>query len=368
MINLNIAVIGAGNIGTLLAANLSKRNKVYLFTRNKNMNQMIDVYDKDENLLFTSRLEKICNEYDELKNCEYIFITYPSNVWHDKCDEISKFLNNESKIIFVPSMGGKEYMCKKIKENNIIIGMQRVPYVARLKEKGKSVYMLDEKKELFISLINSSNLDYVTNIEKMLNIKCTYIQNYLNLTLTPSNPILHTTRIYSMFKDNDFYDHEPFFYSEWDEISANTLFKCDYELQKLCQSLNKIDLSYVKSLKEHYEADTEEKFVKKMKSIESFKKIKAPVEEKNGKFFPDYTSRYFLEDFPFGLLIIKGFSVICNVETPTIDLIIMWVQKKLNKEYMIDNKLIGKDLIETGIPQNYGITTKEDIYHFYCNC
>ena len=35
---------------------------------------------------------------------------------------------------------------------------------------------------------------------------------------------------------------------------------------------------------------------------------------------------------------------------------------------MIDNKLIGKDLTETGIPQNYGITTKEDIYHFYCNC
>lgn len=364
---MKIAVLGAGNIGTLLASKLAQTNEVSLFTSNINVQKEIEVYDKSDNIIFKSTLQNICNEYDELKNNDLIFVTYPSNVWHDKCNQIKNFIKDNAIIVFVPAMGGKEYMLESLRRTNTIIGMQRVPYIARLKEKGKSVYMLDVKNKLYISGINLKDIDIVELIENLLNIECIFIENYLNLTLTPSNPILHTTRLYSMFNERKYFDYEPFFYREWDIDSAKILFSCDDELQTLCKSLDKIDLKFVKSLKNYYESDTEEKFVNKMRSIESFKNIKAPVVKENDKFFPDYNSRYFLEDFPFGLLIIKGFAVICDVDTPSIDKILNWVQKELDKEYLIGNKLIGKNLIETGIPQNYGIKTKEDIYSFYCN-
>ena len=155
------------------------------------------------------------------------------------------------------------------------------------------------------------------------------------------------------------------FYEEWDEESAKILFECDDELRKICNKLNKLNLEEVTSLKEYYESKTEEEFANKLKSIKSFKGIKAPMIKSNGKYIPDYKSRYFTEDFPYGLLIIKGFALICDIDTPMIDNIIKWVQVKLNKQYIIDNKLEGKDIVETGIPQNYGINKIEDVYRFY---
>ena len=254
----------------------------------------------------------------------------------------------------------------KIKKNITIAGLQRVYSIARLKEKGKSVYMLGKKEKLFVSAITNNKSKEVSIIlEKLFNIPCVCVNNYLAVTLTPSNPILHTSRLYAMFKEQEKYEKEILFYEEWDEESSRILFECDDELRKICNKLDKLNLEEVVSLKEYYESKTEEKFANKLKSIKSFKGIKAPMIKSKGKYIPDYESRYFTEDFPYGLLIIKGFALICDIDTPMIDNIIKWVQVKLNKQYIINDKLEGKDVIETGIPQNYGINTIEDIYNFY---
>jgi len=43
---------------------------------------------------------------------------------------------------------------------------------------------------------------------------------------------------------------------------------------------------------------------------------------------------------------------------------IMWGQKLMNKEYLVDKKLIGKDMKETGAPSVYGYDTIEKILNF----
>ena len=85
----------------------------------------------------------------------------------------------------------------------------------------------------------------------------------------------------------------------------------------------------------------------------------------DGGYIPDKSSRYFIEDIKFGLCILKSFAEILNVDTPEIDKIATWGQKFLEKEYIVDGKLKGKDLNELTIPQNMGINTKEELINYY---
>jgi hypothetical protein len=76
---------------------------------------------------------------------------------------------------------------------------------------------------------------------------------------------------------------------------------------------------------------------------------------------PDFSNRYFTEDIPFGLCIYKGIAEILVLETPMIDTIMNWAQKHMDKEYLVDGKLQGKDVPETNAPQRFGITCLEDL-------
>ena len=62
---------------------------------------------------------------------------------------------------------------------------------------------------------------------------------------------------------------------------------------------------------------------------------------------------------------LKSFAEILNVDTPEIDKIATWGQKFLEKEYIVDGKLKGKDINELTIPQNMGINTKEELINYY---
>ena len=365
---MKIAILGGGNVGTLTAAELSLKNNVRIYTSNTTGNKNINVYNKNEELLYTSGTIKFSNDLKEvIEDAEVIISTFPSNIFPKFVKNINSYIKENAYLIFMPGTGGKEYITKKYISKNInIVGLQRVYSIARLKEKGKSVYMLGKKERLYASAIpRNKTKDACELLQKLFNIPTYQLNNYLEVTFTPSNPILHTSRLYSMFKSMEKYKNEILFYEDWDYESAEILFKCDEELQKLCNKLDEIDLTGVVSLKKYYESSDEESFVNKIKSIESFKGISAPMIEKNGIFLPDYNSRYFTEDFPFGLFIIKGFSEICQVDTPIIDDVLRWFQTIKEKEYLIGNKLTGKDIKELGIPQNYGIRTIQDIYNFY---
>lgn len=365
---MKIAVIGGGNIGTLPAAELALENEVVLYTNNISKNKEISVFNQEDILLYKAEISIITNDMKEaLKDAKVVFCTIPSNGIPDVIQEIGKHIQPNTILIFMPGTGGKEYISKKFINKDITLaGLERVFSIARIKEKGKSVYMLGKKDKLYVSAFPRAREDEVVEIiEKLLKIPCTKVKNYLAVTLTPSNPILHTARIYSMFKDNEKFEKEILFYEEWDKESAKILFECDRELQEICKAMVKLNLQEVVSLKKYYESEKEEQFVNKIKSIKSFKGIKTPMIKNQDFYYPDYNSRYFTEDFPFGLLIIKGFGSICGINTPNIDKIIEWFQKVKKKEYIINGELKGKDIHETGIPQNYGINTIEDIYNFY---
>ncbi|MBR5758834.1 MAG: NAD/NADP octopine/nopaline dehydrogenase family protein [Thermoguttaceae bacterium] len=173
--------------------------------------------------------------------------------------------------------------------------------------------------------------------------------------MTPSNPILHTTRLRTIFNDwreGVVYDYLPLFYEEWNDASSELLIACDEEVQEICRALPEFDLRFVKSLRTHYESYTVDAMTKKISSITAFKGLPTPVVKVEGGFIPDLHSRYFTADFSYGLTIIKQVANFANVQTPHIDATLRWYEKIA----------VEKDEFRF---EDYGITDRESFEKFY---
>ncbi len=371
---LKVCIVGGGNIGSLLLGDLGKRRDVsvsLLTSKPERWGRVMEVYTSDDILKYSGNIDKVSNKPEEvIAEADIILCTVPSHVFPGIFNKIKPYFKPGAWIGVMPGSGGVEFYAKDlVTDGYTLFGFQRVHGISRIKEYGKSVYDLGKKSELFIGSIPADKIGEVKKVvEELLGIPCHTLSNYLNVTLTPSNPILHTTRLYSMFRDYQegmYWDRPIYFYEEWTDDSSRILIACDDELQKMCRMIKGLDLRGVKSLKEHYESDTVEKMTKKIKSIKAFKGIATPMVKTDKGFVPDFQSRYFLEDFPYGLCIIKGFCDVVGLETPAIDKVLMWFEKIAKVSYYKDGKFAGPDLEGLPIPKNFGIKTVEDIVRFY---
>jgi hypothetical protein len=154
------------------------------------------------------------------------------------------------------------------------------------------------------------------------------------------------------YEEGKVYDRNPLFYGEWSDESSKLLLACDQELQDMIKLMDKMDLTAVKSLKIHYESDTVETMTKKLCSIMSLHNLGSPMIKVEGGFIPDFKSRYFTADFPYGLAIIEELAALLNFNAPNIKDTMDWYRKVTGDTNRLDLA-------------DYGIRTLEDIYELY---
>lgn len=370
-----IGIIGGGNIGIALSVELIERGKpVYLYTsKPHDWSGPIELYE-DNSFICRHTISSITDDLSELcEECQTIIVTYPPHLFRNLASKLKHHIKPNATLVFVPGLGGTEYVFKPIIDKGCtIIGLQRVPAVYRIKKRGKIACLYGRRKEgLFAASIpkmDDSILEsYVSDI---FNMNCAAMPNFLNVTLTPSNPILHTTRLYCLFKEyavDHIFPSNPRFYGDWTDETSDIMLKCDSELGLILDQLNELDLSSIASLKKHYESTDVKSMTAKIRSIESLRNIKSPMLETKDGFVIDWNSRYFQSDFPQGLIIIKSIAKIVNISSPYIDRIIMWYQNCTGLEFYNEDGSFGKDIVLCNTPQNYGIHTSIDLIKFYQN-
>ena len=352
---MKMCVIGGGNIGTLMAAELAaKGHEVTIYSSKPQLFAgEITVFDQEENMICKGVMANITHDLSKaVMGAEYIWITLPSWMFAAISKQLEPYIVPDQKIGIIPGSGGAEFAFSNIiKKGAVLFGFQRVHSIARLKEYGKSVYMLGRKEELQIAAIPKNQTSVIAkDIALFFEMKTVELPNYLSVTLTPSNPILHTSRLYSMFKNYNqgvVYSRDTLFYEEWDDAASHELFLCDEELQKLC-AIIPLELTTVKSLLEHYESYTEEAMTAKIKSIKAFKGMLTPMIKKDNGYIPDFNSRYFTADFAFGLKIIKDIASIFAVDTTNIDKMWLWFKKIADREQIpyFDLKMSQKEFLD----------------------
>jgi len=370
---LKICVVGGGNVGSLLLGDLGSNEQVsvsLLTSRPQTWRSTIEVCSPSGNVKYSGKIDYISDKPEEVvEGADIIFSTVPSNVFPSVIQQIRPHIKHKAWLGVMPGTGGAEFYSAGLGMDCVLFGFQRVHGIARIKKYGRSVYDLGKKNQLYIASIPPEHtITVCLLVEQLLGIECNPLPNYLNVTLTPSNPILHTARLYSMFRDyrHGVYWEKPInFYEEWSDESSEILMACDAELQFMCRRIKGLDLTGVRSLREHYESDTSAAMTRKIKSIQAFKGINAPMVENPEGFIPDFQSRYFTEDFPYGLCIIKGIADILRMETPRIDEVLQWYETVTGVTYYENGYFNGPDLEGLPIPRNFGIDSMEELVRYY---
>lgn len=376
---MKIAIIGAGNIGTYLATyiSLKENTEVFLHTsKTESFYDEIELIEEEKNIIHKTKLKKVSSSIREcVENADYILITHPSFMAESTIKEIIKYAKEGSIIGTIPGFGGKEFYIKDLLDKGIIyFGTQRVPSITRLNSYGKSVTLKQKNNFMKISVIPKEYTNKVCNdMTSFIDIPCLPLKSYLSIALSPSNPTMHPSRLYELFKDYKegvFYDENPLFYETWGYIASKTLLDLDDELKNIFNKFNEYNDFYeydFEKIKIRYNIETPDELSKKINTAPGFLGIYSPMIKVDNKYIPDLNSRYFTEDIDFGLCILKSFAEILEVDTPTIDKLIIWAQNLFNKEFIVDGKLIGKDAKKLVTPITLGITNKKDLISFYKN-
>ena len=338
---MRITIVGGGNIGTQFAVHCAEKgHDVIVYTSDPSIyDGRVNIVNENEITTHEGFIKQATNDPQvAFGNAELIMITFPAMLMDGIAKVIYEYADSTTIIGVVPGNGGSECAFRKcIERGNVFFGIERVPAIARLVTKGKTVRSTGYRSELHVASIPRDAVYQCCElVQSIFDIPCLPIPNYLNLTLTPSNPILHTTRLRTIFKDYHegvVYPSLPLFYEEWDDESSELLLACDDEVQSICKALPEFQLKYVKSLREHYESPTVSAMTKKISSIEAFKGLKTPAIAVDGGYIPDLRSRYFTADFSYGLSNIKKISVLSGIDVPNIDNVLEWYETiRIEKE------------------------------------
>lgn len=368
-----ICICGGGNQGHALAGMLGSRSdlEINMLTRRPELWKHEITVINPEGLKSSGNINIISdNPKHVIPQSDLIIISLPSYAVLEVLERISPYVPEKAWVGAFPGTGGFDWMAKKILHGkNFLFGLQRVPYISRIIKYGDKVNVSGIKSELKVAALPFQYVDRIASIlHDIFEVPIKPLNNYLAITLTPSNPILHPSRLYLLFRDWQeglYFDKNPLFYEDWDIQSSQILLECDSEVQNLC-SLIPLDLTEVLSLKKHYGVNNHSELTTKISGIKAFKGITSPMIKTEKGYIPDFNSRYFTEDIPYGLVIIRAIAELFSFPTPTIDKIIEWAQFHMNKQYLVDGKLIGADICNTGVPQIFNIDSTEKIINAAC--
>lgn len=335
MRNINtICICGGGNLGIVCAGVfLSKGIKVSLLTgRPDKWADYIEVRDPDGKI-FSGKLNKVSDSPEKVvPEADIVFLTLPGCLIRDALKRIKPFLRSETMVGSVVATTGFFFAAHEILgDRNVLFGFQRVPYIARVDEYGKNGYLLGYKKNLNVAVENSENpLSVKETLEELFNTPVNLLGNYYEASLSNSNPLLHTSRLFSMWKnyDGEVFDRQSMFYLDWDKEASEYLIAMDNEFQKLLRKLG-ISEDVIPDILRYYESSDAETLTNKIRSIRAFNSIKTPMRAQGDGWVPDFSSRYFTEDFPYGLRIIKELATKNGVDCPTIDRVYEWGERMI---------------------------------------
>lgn len=327
---IRIVVCGGGGLGHTCSGVLSNQDnvKVDLLTNRPELWSREFRVNAPDKRTFIGRLDRVSSRpEDVIPDADIVFMCLPAFLVEKTILRIKDYLKPDAIVGAVFGCTGFFlYAHMHLKPETKLFAFQRVPYVSRIVEYGKEANLLGYRDHLIMA---TENIDDVASfhhlIETLFCEPVVLCDSYYEVTLSNSNPILHTGRLFTMWHDWDGtpYEECSLFYNGWTIETSQLEIEMDREFFNLLKAL-KIQTTHIDALLEHYESVDAASMTAKIKSIESLSRILSPMKKVEGGWVPDFKSRYFIEDFPFGLKMIHDLAHENNVPCPNIDKVYQW--------------------------------------------
>ena len=326
-----VCICGGGNLGHVVAGFLSAHGdcEVNLLTRHpERWQQQLEITTPEGGLL-KGQINNISSDpYKVVSQADIVLLCLPGFSIRDVLLQIAPTLTPGTAVgSIVCSTGFFFEAFKTLPAQTPLFGFQRVPFISRLTDYGHKADLLGYKPNLSIAIEQTNDKETLrAEIEHLFRVPVQLLSSYYEVSLTNSNPLLHPARLYSLWKDwheGVVYPNESLFYEQWTVEASNYLIQMDEEFQRLLDVLP-VTKGSIPTILDYYESTDAASLTQKLHSIQAFKGIKSPMKKVDGGYVPDFGSRYFTEDFPFGLQIVQQQARQHGVSTPIIDKILRW--------------------------------------------
>ncbi|KAH7481717.1 Tauropine dehydrogenase [Phytophthora ramorum] len=393
-----VTICGGGNGAHVAAAYLASNGvRVQVLTRQpERWAQTLELSTAGSSWeakgVLTGRLSLVSKHAKHvIPQSDVVIVAAPANAHPAILEHVAPYLKKGVKLGALFAQGGFDWAAKKalgeetLANVDLLFGLQNIPWICKATEYGHKCRIIGPKQCLYVACypVERKN-EAATLMQTLFDIPCKTVANFLNLTLTPSNQIIHPARYYAIFRDWDgkrTYTFEELkkregltLYADFDEFSAEQLTMLDNELQQvkyaLLQRFPALDLSDVLPMGDrvvkHYGKDVSDRssLLQIFRTNLGYAGCATPLTEvSKDQFHPAVNSRLFWEDIPYGLCILKNMAeMLGNFPTPRIDFMIRWHQQHMGVEFLNpDGQLNARELWRTGAPNKYGIHSLDDL-------
>ena len=328
---MTICICGGGNLGHVIAGFIASRGEaeVRLLTRQPDLWSGTLAIDTPEGDTLHGRLSRVsASAADVIPEADIVLLCLPGYSIAGVLQAITPYLTPQTAVGSVVSSTGFYFnACRILPQGTPVFGFQRVPFIARTTAYGHRASLLGYKKQLVVGTENVVDTAALAeNISRMLHTPVVLAKNMYEVSLTNSNPLLHPARLYTMWcdwREGIIYPRCPMFYEEWTDEASSLYIAMDGELQRLLAALD-VTPGSIPDVLTYYESNDAESLTCKLRSIEAFKGISSPMTATAGGFIPDFKSRYFTEDFHYGIEIISRLAAEKGIPVPLINNVCRW--------------------------------------------
>jgi len=267
--------------------------------------------------------------------------------------------------------------------NTVCFAIAQIPWICRTIEYGKIGACYGGKHTNLVALSPADRFDKLMSIWledislRPLGIGKFHQADFLSISLAVDNQIIHPARCYGLWKNSQgsWPDEKsvPYFYKDFDQDSADYIRKLDEDYSTVRDALKKKfsdrKFKYMLNYMELEKLNHESSHVDILASFRDSKQlasIKTPtIAGGDGTRKLNTDCRFFTDDIPYGLLVVKWIAEQLQVKTPFLDEVIHWAQTVRDEAFLTENGIINRDYClsskyKCGIPESYGLVRLDD--------
>lgn len=342
---MNIAILGMGNVGTTLAADLTlKGNKVNLIKTskssddeyNKALFEKKEIYIIEEEKEKLAKLNMVTDDFETgLKNTDLIIITIQTNYHEELIKKIYKYLDKQI-IYMIPgymsTMYFKKYLGEKF-ENLIFVEGESSPIDCRVVSPGKAKILFKNVRNP-ISVFPKKLEEKVFDCLKSFEYNFTLRENIIESALHNPNLIVHTTGAIMSIPRIEYSKGDYSMYKEvFTPTTWNMVEDLDREKNKVLKTLGLKEVKYVEACKFRNSLD-------ELRDAEEIFFDYAQNSAPKGPSIPN--SRYLTEDVPEGLVLLESLANELDIQTPICTALINLSNSFMKTDYRKNGRTLEK--------------------------
>jgi len=384
-----VTICGAGNLGQALAGLLGARGdlRVHLFVARPERARPLRERLATGAGIQVSFRDRVVHGRPALITADpaeavvgsgLVLLCLPSFVEDSVLARVIPHLPDGALIGAVPAAGGFDWKVRRWLRRAgkcaTVFGVAVIPWMCKVIRDGEHVAVLGTKRINGQVTLPAERTEQVSDIlSDVFGMPVLDLQSFLNITLNPGNQLLHPGLLYAYFRDRDGrpLPEPPLLYESITEAAAAILERLSNELLEMRAAVEVaspgLRLSAVLplglSIQLAYGADVLDPRTLRstIASNRAYAGIRAPMLPVEAGWIIDRASRFFWEDVPHGLVVLRGIADLVGVATPMLDEVLVWAQRQMGREYLVDGQLTGCDLPESGAPAVYGVQRLEDL-------